>query len=263
MPAPDPAKTGPRPNPYRDSGPFGNIEIGGVDVPGVLQSITGLVAKQDWNFQKASGGQGSGAEANPDPANNGAGSGSSGSGGSGSSGSSGSSSTTATTVNNVEPTRNTGAGIQQQQPKSTSASASGGSAQTAGSFGVSVWRGALLAEEIEIVSDVSREEHYDAALDFIFVVMPKRGKKPPSLSLVNPDANIIGITRCAIREIGPPMEDPPGSGKRLFKFKICEYNPQKTAAAGKADPAKPGADPKPADAQEAELQKALDKARGT
>ncbi len=249
MPAPDPAKTGPRPNPYRNGRDFGRIEIGGVVVPGILQSINGLVAKQDWNFQKASGGQGSGAEANPDPANAGA----------GGSGSSGNGSGGATTIPNVEPTRNTGANIQQEKPPAASGGGTGG--QNAGSFGVSVWRGALLVEEIEIISDVSREADYDLAIEFVSVLMPKRGKKPPSLSLVNPDANLIGVTRCAVREIGPPMEETPGTGKRLLKFKICEYNPQKTAAAGKADPAKPGAEPKPADAQEAELQKALQKAQ--
>lgn len=208
-PTPPPEETGSRPNPYRDAGPFGIVEIGGVVVPGILQSISGCVAKQEWNFQKAGGGGG---------------------------------------VNSAQP----GEGVQ---------AAPVASGNVAGSFAISVWRGALLAEEIEIVSDVSREEDYDAAIDFIAVMMPRRGRKPPSHSLVNPEANAVGITRCAIREIGAPVEETPGSGKRTFKFKICEYKPQKTAPAGKADPAKPSQDPKPADAAEVELNKALDAAR--
>lgn len=205
----DPETAGDRPNPYRDAGPYGQVEIGGVLVPGILQSINGCVAKMDWAFQKGGGGGG---------------------------------------VNGAQP----GEGVK---------AAPVASGQQAGNFAVSVWKGALLVEEIEIVSDVSRADDYDGAIDFIKVVMPDRKRKPPSLSLVNPDANIIGITRCAIREIGAPAEESPGSGKRLLKFKICEYNPQKTAPAGKADPAKPPNDPKPADAAEAELQRLLNKAR--
>jgi len=213
MPPPEPAATGPRPNPFRDARPFGQIEIGGVLVPGVIQSVGDYTVKQDWNFQKASGGGSTATSANPDPAN-------------------GPAATTATTT-----------------------------VQTAGSFGVSVWRGALLVEEVEITSVITTEQAYDDAIDFIAVLMPKRGRKVPSHSLVNPDANAVGVTRCAVRELAVPKEDKPGSGKYVFKFKICEYNPQKQAAAGKADPAKPGTEPKPADAGEAELQRLLNKAK--
>lgn len=213
MPPPEPQDTGPRPNPYRDAGPFGIVEIGGVVVPGILQSINGCVAKQDWNFQKAGGGGGAANQANPDPAN------------------------------------------------AAAAAATASAAQTAGSFGISVWRGALLAEEIEVISDVSRERHWDDMLDFILVLMPKRGKKVPSHSLVNPYANIVGISRCAVRELSVPLEEKIGGGQRFFRFKICEYNPKKTAPAGAADPAKPGQEPKPQDAADKELQNLLDKAR--
>jgi len=202
-----------RPNPFRDAGPFGRIEIGGVEVPGIIQSVGEYVAKQEWNFQKAGGGGAAANQANPDPANG------------------------------------------------ADAQAAATAVQTSGSFGVSVWRGALLVEEAEIVSIITREADYDAALDFIKHVMPKRGKKPPSHSLVNPDANAVGVTRCSIREIGVPKEEKPGAGKWVFKVKICEYNPQKTAAAGKADPAKPPDEPTPKDAQEKELQELLDKAK--
>lgn len=212
--ATEPTDTGPRPNPYRDAGPFGVVEIGGVVVPGILQSIDGCDVKNEWNFQKAGGGGAAANEANADPANAG-----------------------------------------------TTPAATGTVAQTAGSFGVSVWRGALLAEEITITTDVSRAQAWDDMLDFIQVLMPKRGKKPPSHSLVNPCANLVGIARCSLRGLAIPNEDKPGSGKRLFTFKVCEYNPKKTAAAGKADPAKPGADPKPADAGEKELKDLMDKAR--
>jgi hypothetical protein len=214
--ATDPTTQGPKPNPARDAGPFGIIEIGGVPVPGIIQSIAGIDVEQEWNFQKAGGGGPAANEANPDPQNGPA---------------------AKATVN------------------------------SAGSFAVSVWRGAKLAEEIAIESVVSSSdarifaERYDAAIDFIKVVMPKRGRKPPSLTLVNPSANAVGINRCAVRKIGPPTEDKPGSGRWVFKFTVCEYNPQKTAPAGQADPAKPPAEPTPADAQEQELKDLLDKAR--
>lgn len=204
--------TATRPNPFRDASPFGRIEIGGVDVPGIIQSVGDYTVKQDWNFQKASGGAVAN-QANPDPANQAA------------------------------------------------ADAQGVAVRTAGSFGVSVWRGALLVEEAEIVSVITNEKAYDDALDFIKVLMPKRGKKVPSHKLVNPDANAVGMTRCAVRDLATPREEKPGGGKWIFRFKICEYNPQKTAPAGAADPAKPAGEPTPKDAQEKELQELLDKAK--
>lgn len=133
---------------------------------------------------------------------------------------------------------------------------------TSGNFAVSIWRGALLAEEIEITSRITNGAQYAAAIAFIKVLMPKRGKKVPSFSLVNPDANAVGINRCAVRECSAPVEEAPGKKVYLFTVKICEYNPSKKAPAGQADPAKPPDEPKPADAQEEELQQLLNKARG-
>lgn len=209
-----PEDTGPRPNPYRDAGPYGVVEIGGVPVPGILQSVNGLDVEQEWNFQKAGGGGANANSATPDPQN--------------------------------------GA----NQPATTTTGT-----QTAGSFGVSVWRGAKLAETITIKVKIVNAAQYDGWYDILALVMPKRGKKVPSHAFGHPDANAVGITRVAVKKVGMPQEENPGSGLRIGTIELCEYNPKKTAPAGKADPAKPGDAPKPKDAAEEELQRLMDEAR--
>lgn len=43
-------------NPYVDAGPFGRVAVGGVQIPGVIQSIDGFRKAEDWTFQKGAGG---------------------------------------------------------------------------------------------------------------------------------------------------------------------------------------------------------------
>lgn len=43
-------------NPYRDASPFGKATIGGVSVPGVIQSIDGFRKPDKWTFQEGAGG---------------------------------------------------------------------------------------------------------------------------------------------------------------------------------------------------------------
>lgn len=43
-----------KPNPYRDSGPWGLITIGGMDLPGVVESVDGADKPEEWNVQKPS-----------------------------------------------------------------------------------------------------------------------------------------------------------------------------------------------------------------
>ena len=41
-----------RPNPYRDSGPWGRVAIGGIVLPGVVLSIDGAERPEEWDVQK-------------------------------------------------------------------------------------------------------------------------------------------------------------------------------------------------------------------
>ncbi len=41
------------PNPYRDSGPWGHVFIGGVRVPGVIADVDGAERPEQWDKQKA------------------------------------------------------------------------------------------------------------------------------------------------------------------------------------------------------------------
>jgi hypothetical protein len=136
-----------------------------------------------------------------------------------------------------------------------------GGGNTAGSFGVSVWRGAKLAEQIDIVTRITTEAEYDAAKAMLALVLPKRGQKPPTLTLEHPDANEVGINRVIIRKMRMPKEKAAGTFDYEFAISFAEYNPQKTAAAGQADPAKPPDEPTAKDGQEQELQRLLNRAK--
>lgn len=46
------AAPGARPNPFRDPGPWGIVTIGGLTLPGVVQSIDGAVRPEEWMIQK-------------------------------------------------------------------------------------------------------------------------------------------------------------------------------------------------------------------
>lgn len=212
----------PMPNPLVDGTPYRRVIIGGVPVPGRLQSVAGLDAEQDWNFQKSSGGNAAATSAAPAPA--------------------------AQTGN-----------IRQVNPPPAKTSAATGN--TAGSFGISVWRGAKLAETITVTTRITTPDAHDQAIAFIKHMMPKRGKKPPTFAFTYPRAHDVGIDRVSIRKISAPEEKTAGKFDYDFVVVCCEYNPQKTAPAGQADPAKPPDEPKPKDAQEAELQNLLNKAK--
>jgi hypothetical protein len=40
------------PNPYRDNYPFGHLQIGGVEMPGIITSVDGAEKVETWVFQK-------------------------------------------------------------------------------------------------------------------------------------------------------------------------------------------------------------------
>lgn len=44
------------PNPFIDSGPFGRVNIGGIDLPGIIDNIDGCGTPEDWNQQKGTSG---------------------------------------------------------------------------------------------------------------------------------------------------------------------------------------------------------------
>ncbi len=101
---------------------------------------------------------------------------------------------------------------------------------------VSVWRGQKLAEEMKIITNLHDEASFDAYYDLQAVLLPKPGKKPPSLPIVNAAINFARITRCSVRDILPPV---PAEGLSwLGEIHLIEFNPAKPAPIGPADPPK-------------------------
>lgn len=130
---------------------------------------------------------------------------------------------------------------------------------TSGNFATTVWRGAKLAESIKVTNKVYGQQGYADMCALRDFLRPKRGKKPPSKVITNPQINWGGITRVAIKTMAfPKWQDP--AGYWLFETELIEYNPSKTAPAGPADPAKPPGQPSPKDDGEAQLKKLLDEA---
>ena len=89
------------------------------------------------------------------------------------------------------------------------------------------------------------------------IVVPK-GKRPPTLAIVNPTFNFAGVNRLALKELFAPV--PTASLSYRFKVQWIEYRPSLPAAVGAQDPAKAPAVPTPNDAAEAALAAILAKA---
>ena len=100
---------------------------------------------------------------------------------------------------------------------------------------VSIWRGTMLAENMEIISRVYSEATYQAACRYRDTLRPKLGRKPPSLIAVNGVLNWAGITRVSTRNIF--IRPAPGLAWDVYT-QLCEFNPMKMAKVGPADPPK-------------------------
>ncbi len=130
---------------------------------------------------------------------------------------------------------------------------------TSGNFATTVWRGAKLAESIKVTTKIYGRESYALICAFRDFLRPKRGQKPPSKTITNPQINWGGITRIGIKSMPFPKWQDPG-GYWLFEWELIEYNPAKAAPAGPSDPAKPPGQPSPKDEGESQLKKILDEA---
>ena len=176
------------PNPYDDPSSWGQVFIGGLLLPGVVEKIDGCEKPEQWNVQKAT----------------------------------------------------------------EKANAS------------TVWKGTELAESMEIVMRLPTRASFAALIEVRDTLRPKIGKKPPSLSIVNPKVNWSGITRVSCRDVTSPEWNESG-GFWTSTVKLIEYNPPKPtntgpASAAKASDAKSG-QPDPNADVKAELDKALKEAQ--
>lgn len=111
---------------------------------------------------------------------------------------------------------------------------------TSSSGATNVFKGAQIAESIEIKTRVVDAAGWNACVAYrAYVVPPKIGGKPPTFAI---DNLLIGYNQIGRVTIADVMQPEPGPGLSWdFTFKLTEYNPTVAAAAGKADPAKPGA----------------------
>lgn len=109
-----------------------------------------------------------------------------------------------------------------------------------GSSGAStIFKGAKIAEKIEIVTKYTTQEELDAIVAHRAYIAPaKIGGKPPTFTIENSLINFNKIERVSISIIGQP-EITPGLG-RTVTWTFIEYQPSAPAKTGPADPAKGG-----------------------
>lgn len=101
---------------------------------------------------------------------------------------------------------------------------------------VSVWRGMKLAETITIKTNLFDEASIDAYYEMQELLLPKLGKKPPSLPIVNAAINFAKIARVSCRDVLAPKAISGGSWQG--EIQLIEYNALKPAPIGPADPPK-------------------------
>ncbi len=109
-----------------------------------------------------------------------------------------------------------------------------------GSSGAStIFKGAKIAEKIEIVVKYVSQEELAAIVAYRAYIAPaKIGGKPPTFNVDNSLINFNGITRISVANIGQP-EVTAGLG-RTVALTFIEYQPPAPAKTGPADPAKAG-----------------------
>jgi hypothetical protein len=110
---------------------------------------------------------------------------------------------------------------------------------TASSGAATIFKGAKIAEKIEIVTKIVSQEEADSIDAFRAYIAPaKIGGKPPTFTIENSLVNFNKIGRVSISIIGQP-EVTPGLG-RTVAWTFIEYQPPAPAKTGPADPAKGG-----------------------
>ena len=110
---------------------------------------------------------------------------------------------------------------------------------TSSSGATVVWKGTKVAEAIKITVAMIDAGDFEAYYLMRDTLRPKLGTKPPSLTIVHPAINAVGITRVACVDVGPPK---PAAGLSWsYEITLIEYNPTAPAKAGPAGAAKGGA----------------------
>jgi hypothetical protein len=99
-----------------------------------------------------------------------------------------------------------------------------------------IWRGTQIAEEITITTELPNEKSVDDYWALRDKLRPKIGSKPPVFPITNAAFSFAGITRVSIKRILPPKRVPGLSWQG--KIILIEFNPQKFAKIGPADPPK-------------------------
>lgn len=102
-----------------------------------------------------------------------------------------------------------------------------------------VWKGTKLAEAVDIELQLPTRASFAALVQLRDALRPKIGKKPPSLSIVNPKINWSGITRVSCRDVTSPEWHEDG-GYWTSTVSLIEYNPPKPTNTGPASAAKSG-----------------------
>ncbi len=98
----------------------------------------------------------------------------------------------------------------------------------------SIWRGTKLAEEMTIVTNLPNSTAIAAYWSLRDKLRPNIGTKPPTFAISNAIFAFAGVTRVACKTVKPPKKT---SGLSwLGEIVLIEYNPQKQAPIGPADP---------------------------
>ena len=109
---------------------------------------------------------------------------------------------------------------------------------TSGNGAVSIWRGQKLVESIKVTVGATTATAFNSLYELRDLLLPKPGKKPPSLPIENGGLNFIGITKAAIGKMKAPKWVKEGNYWTL-DIGLVEFNPSKPAPAGPADPVNP------------------------
>lgn len=122
-----------------------------------------------------------------------------------------------------------------------------------------VWRGTKPNEELELEFDAPNEDTFDSIRPLWDRLKPVSGRRPPTVTIVHPAPNFIGVNRVSRKKWTGPFQKPQLNwGVKLL---FIQYFPLVIIPAGPQEPAKlPGA-PTPLDAGEkviAELAKKLE-----
>ncbi len=99
-----------------------------------------------------------------------------------------------------------------------------------------VWRGTKPNENLKLTFEAPDEKRFDGLAELWKRLAPKNGQRPPTVTIVHPAPNFVGITRVS-RKLWEGPNQTPGLSYRV-DVTMIQYFPLVIVPAGPQEPAK-------------------------